>query len=138
MKATRSLQRHAERSIERFGLGFSDFAILELLLAKGPQKVSDIGRRVNLTSGSITSAIDRLETAGLVERTFDAVDRRSRIVELTTRGRAQIVKAFDVHATAMEKAAAGLSKAERATLLPLLKKLGAAADERFADVTDDD
>jgi len=138
LKAHRSLARHAERSIARFDLGFSEFAILELLLNKGPQKVSEIGRRVNLTSGSITSAIDRLETARLVNRTFDALDRRSRIVELTTRGRAQIVEAFEFHATVMETAAAGLSKAERATLLSLLKKLGLSAEKRFTGDTNDE
>jgi MarR family 2-MHQ and catechol resistance regulon transcriptional repressor len=138
MRAHRSLQRHAERSIVEFGLGLSDFAILELILHKGSQKVSEIGRRVNLTSGSITSAIDRLEAAGLVDRSFDGLDRRSRIVELTARGRARIAEAFEVHATAMEGAAAGLTKAQRGVLVPLLKKLGAYAEERSGDDTDGD
>jgi MarR family 2-MHQ and catechol resistance regulon transcriptional repressor len=60
MRAHRAVSRHAMRSIEPSGLGFSDFAVLEVLLNKGPQKVNDIGRRVDLTSGSITTAIDRL------------------------------------------------------------------------------
>ena len=43
-------------------MGLSDFAILEALLHKGPQAVSELGRRIDLTSGSMTTAIDRLET----------------------------------------------------------------------------
>jgi len=41
---------------------------LEALLHKGPLPVNEIGKKVLLTSGSITVAVDRLETKGLVER----------------------------------------------------------------------
>jgi MarR family 2-MHQ and catechol resistance regulon transcriptional repressor len=127
MKAHRALSRHAMRSIEPSGLGFSDFAVLEVLLNKGPQKVNDIGRRVDLTSGSITTAVDRLEKRGLVVRGFDDEDRRSRIVRLTPAGRARIAEVFAQHAAALEGASEGLTKAERKSLIALLKKLGIAA-----------
>src|SRR4051812_37513423 len=68
MKAHRALQRHAEASIASLDLCLSDFVVLELLLHKGPMKVNDIGRKVGLTSGSITTAVDRLETRSLVSR----------------------------------------------------------------------
>lgn len=128
MKAHRALARHAARSIVPFRLGHSDFAILELLLHKGPQKVNEIGRRVDLTSGSITSAVDRLEDRGFVARGFDAADRRSRIVRLTAKGRAHIEKVFVEHEAALEEGARGLTKAERETAIRLLKKLGTSAD----------
>lgn len=128
MKAHRALSRHAMRSIEPSGLGFSDFAVLEVLLNKGPQKVNDIGRRVDLTSGSITTAVDRLEKRGLVARGLDDADRRSRIVRLTPAGRARIAEVFVRHAAALEIATGGLSKAERKSLIALLKKLGIWAD----------
>jgi MarR family 2-MHQ and catechol resistance regulon transcriptional repressor len=128
MKAHRALSRHAMRSIEPSGLGFSDFAVLEVLLNKGPQRVSDIGRRIDLTSGSITTAIDRLEERGLVVRGLDDEDRRSRIVRLTPAGRARISEVFAQHAAALEAASGGLTKTERKSLIALLKKLGIAAD----------
>jgi MarR family 2-MHQ and catechol resistance regulon transcriptional repressor len=128
MKAHRALARHALRSIEPSGLGPSDFAVLEVLLNKGPQKVSEIGRRVALTSGSITTAIDRLETRGLVAREFDDADRRSRIVCLTPAGRGRIGEVFAQHEAALETASAGLTRPERKTLIALLKKLGLAAE----------
>ena len=128
MKAHRALSRHAMKSIEPSGLGFSDFAVLEVLLNKGPQKVNDIGRRVDLTSGSITTAIDRLEKRGLAVRGLDGEDRRSRIVRLTPAGRARIGEVFADHAAALEAASAGLTKAERKSLIALLKKLGIAAE----------
>src|SRR2546426_7040009 len=89
MKAHRALEGVATRSIETLGVCLSDFAVLEILLHKGPQPVNEIGRRVALTSGSITTAVDRLEAKGLVTREAHPDDRRARVVRLTARGREQ-------------------------------------------------
>lgn len=131
MKGHRALARHAARSIEALDMCLSDFAVLELLLHKGPQPVNEIGRRVDLTSGSITTAVDRLEGRHLVTRGSDPVDRRTRIVRLTSEGEARISAAFAVHEAAMDRAAGGLSKKERAALVLLLKKLGTSAEQRL-------
>ncbi len=109
---------------------FSDFAILELLLHRGDHPVNAIGKRVELTSGSITTAVDRLEERGLVVRELDENDRRARVVSLTPEGRARIRRAFERHQQVMDEAASGLTKAERATLVRLLKKLGLAAERK--------
>jgi MarR family 2-MHQ and catechol resistance regulon transcriptional repressor len=127
MKAHRALQRLATRSIESSEWGLSDFAVMEMLLHKGPQPVNEIGRRIELTSGAITTAVDRLESLGLVTREAHPSDRRTRIVRLTAAGKEQAAKIFAVHKAAMDMAASGLSKAERATLIELLKKLGISA-----------
>src|SRR2546421_11194966 len=124
MKAFRTLERLATRSIESSEVGLSDFAVMEMLLHKGPQAVNEIGRRIELTSGAITTAVDRLESRGLVTREAHESDRRARIVRLTPRGKEQAAKVFAVHKTAMDLAASGLSKSERAMLIRLLKKLG--------------
>jgi MarR family 2-MHQ and catechol resistance regulon transcriptional repressor len=131
MKAYRSVQRHAEASIAALDLGLSDFVVLEMLLHKGPMKVNDIGRKVDLTSGSITTAVDRLEGRGLVSRQVNKEDSRSRIVHLTGKGRTLILAAFAAHTAAMEKAASGLDLKERAGLIALLKKLGLDAQAQL-------
>src|SRR2546430_4478608 len=95
MKAYRSMARHAQSSIAAHDIGLSDFAILEALLHKGPMLVNEIGRRIELTSGSVTTAIDRLEARGLVERSADAGDRRANTVAPTPRRRARIQTTFD-------------------------------------------
>jgi MarR family transcriptional regulator, 2-MHQ and catechol-resistance regulon repressor len=132
MKAYRTLQRLATSSIEVSGVGLSDFAVMEMLLHKGPQPVNEIGRRVELTSGAITTAVDRLESLGLVTREAHASDRRARIVRLTAAGEKQAARIFVGHKGAMDLAASGLSKTERATLIELLKKLGTSAGVRAA------
>jgi MarR family 2-MHQ and catechol resistance regulon transcriptional repressor len=131
MKAHRTLMRHAERSIQALDMCLSDFAILEALLHKGPQSVRDLGRRIDLTSGSMTTAIDRLEERRLVTRADHATDRRAWVIHLTPAGRALISKVFAGHEHAMDRAMRGLSKAERATLTDLLKRLGTTAEEQL-------
>src|SRR5436309_15760803 len=94
MKAHRTLERLATRSIDSSEVGLSDFAVMEMLLHKGPQPVNEIGRRVELTSGAITTAVDRLESRGLVAREAHASDRRARIVRLTAAGEEEAARIF--------------------------------------------
>lgn len=131
MKAHRTLARHAARSIEALDMCLSDFAILEALLHKGPQPVSELGRRIDLTSGAMTTAIDRLEGRRLVTRADHATDRRAWVINLTPEGRVLIRKVFAGHRDAMEQAMCGLSNTERATLTDLLKRLGTTAEEQL-------
>ena len=135
-KAAQAVEAYAERSIQGLELCGSDFAVLEALLHKGALPVNEIGRKVLLTSGSITVAVDRLEAKGLVERRSSADDRRARIVHLTREGRRLIKRAYAEHAADMERLAlASLTKAERTTLIRLLKKIGyeAAASSEHSD-----
>jgi DNA-binding MarR family transcriptional regulator len=67
-----------------------------------------------------------------VTREAHASDRRARIVRLTGRGEKEATKLFAGHRAAMDLAASGLSKSERATLIELLKKLGTSAGHSAA------
>jgi len=124
-KAASAVQGYAEKSISALEMCGSDFAVLEALLHKGPLPVNEIGKKVLLTSGSITVAVDRLETRGLVERRAHGTDRRARIVHLTQEGRKLIRRVYADHAADMERlASASLTRPERKTLIRLLKKIG--------------
>jgi MarR family 2-MHQ and catechol resistance regulon transcriptional repressor len=124
-KAASAVQAYAEKSIAALEMCGSDFAVLEAVLHKGPLPVNEIGKKVLLTSGSITVAVDRLEAKGLVERRAHGTDRRARIVHLTKEGRKVITRVYADHAADMERlASASLTKAERKTLIGLLKKIG--------------
>lgn len=132
-KAAHAIEQNAARSVSALGLGPSDFAVLEVLLHKGPQPVNVIGKKVLLTSGSITAAADRLESKKLLRRTADTNDRRSRIVALTERGRRLIERAFQKHSKDMEETMAVLKSGERTELIRLLKKVGMWAAARLDD-----
>src|SRR3984893_1896732 len=132
-KAAHAIERNASRSVSALGLGLSDFAVLEVLLHKGPQPMNSIGKKVLLTSGSITTAVDRLESRKLLRRTADPKDGRGRIVRLTKTGRRLIERAFQKHASDMEESMAVLRSGERAELVRLLKKAGIWAAARLDD-----
>ncbi|HEY0098703.1 MAG TPA: MarR family transcriptional regulator [Pyrinomonadaceae bacterium] len=136
-KAAQAVEAYAKKSIDGSGLCGSDFAVLEALLHKGELPVNEIGRKVLLTSGSITVAIDRLEAKGLVERRASADDRRARIVHLTREGRKLITRAYAGHAADMERLASGLSAGERETLIGLLKKIGFKASAALKQKSED-
>src|ERR1700755_2471573 len=127
MKAMRALTKYAAAGIEETGLGLADFAVLEVLLHKGPLPVNTIGPIVDLTPGSISTAVDRLFAKGLVSRVESAEDRRVRIVALTPRGRELIVKAFRKHAGQMNRVFSELSSEELRALEAALKKIGKRA-----------
>src|ERR1041385_1105513 len=123
-KAVNAVETYAQRSIAELEMCGSDFAVLEALLHKGPLPINELGRKVLLTSGSITVAVDRLESKGLVER-------RAKIVHLTKAGKDLIARVYAGHAADMEQlASASLTKAERETLIRLLKKIGYEAAGR--------
>ena len=130
-KAFRSVEAHAYRSIASKPICGSDFAVLEVLLHKGPLPVNVIGRKVQLTSGSITTGVDRLEAQGLVARRAHPTDRRARVVHLTPEGERLIRAVFSEHAGDMERATAALSSSERTTLIRLLKKVGLDAERKL-------
>jgi MarR family transcriptional regulator, 2-MHQ and catechol-resistance regulon repressor len=130
-KAARAIERNALNSVSAMGLGLSDFAVLEVLLHKGPLPVNAIGKKILLTSGSTTTAIDRLESRGLVRRSQHPDDLRTRIVHLTKSGKRLIDNAFRRHALDLEETVAVLSAGERIELVRLLKKAGMWAAARL-------
>ena len=127
MKAMRALTSYAASGIDDTGLGDSDFRVLEVLLHKGPLPVNTIGPIVDLTPGSISIAVDRLVTKGLVSRVESAEDRRVQIVALTLRGKDLIVPAFRKHAGQMNRVFSELSSEELRALEAALKKIGKRA-----------
>jgi MarR family transcriptional regulator, 2-MHQ and catechol-resistance regulon repressor len=127
MKAMRALTRYASAGIAETGLGLSDFGVLEVLLHKGPLPVNTIGPIVDLTPGSISTAVDRLVAKGLVSRVESAEDRRIRIVALTSTGDDLITSAFRKHSGQIKRMFSDLSPEELHGLEVALKKVGKRA-----------
>jgi MarR family transcriptional regulator, 2-MHQ and catechol-resistance regulon repressor len=113
-----------EQDIVGLGLCLSDFMVLEALLHKGPLTISEIQAKVLLASGSMTAAVDRLESRGLAIRKATADDRRVRRIELTPAGRRLIEGAFHEHARHLEEALTVLDGKEKQQVYDGLKKLG--------------
>ena len=82
-----------DRTILPKGLCESDLAILERLVRKGSRPVNGLARQVGLTSGSMTSAVQRLLRRKLVETKRDGEDKRVVWVSVT-RDAEEIVEHF--------------------------------------------
>ncbi len=120
---------HAARSVSKLDLCVSDFAVLSALRARGPLRPDAIGKKVLLTSGSVTAALDRLQREGLTERRTDPSDGRASIVYLTDLGVEWAREANDKHTASMTEIFSVLSEEEQADLRRLLKKLGKVAEQ---------
>lgn len=101
----------------------SGFPILEVLLHKGPLTQCEIGRKILRTTGNISQALDKLETAQLIRRQ-PGPDRRSHTVELTDRGRELISTYFPRMAQAINESFSSLTEEELMELSRLCRKLG--------------
>jgi MarR family transcriptional regulator, 2-MHQ and catechol-resistance regulon repressor len=122
-KTYRTLLAIADETKNRAGLGDSDYRVLEALFQNGPLPVNTIGEMIDLTTGSITTAVDRMEAKWLVGRKNHPDDRRIRIVELTAKGRRLIEKVHAQYSSAMEDAVGVLSREDRLALIDLLQRL---------------
>jgi MarR family 2-MHQ and catechol resistance regulon transcriptional repressor len=132
-RAARAIEGVDRASIKKTGLSVTDFSILEALLHKGPLPVNTIGKKVLLTSGSMTAAVNRLERKGLVRRVQDVSDGRYFHVHLTGAGRDISEAAYEQHARNLEKMASVMTTQERDELVRLLKKIGEHAARMETD-----
>ena len=53
---------------DRLGLHITDHKCVDFLFTQGPQTAGEISKNMGLSTGAVTSLIDRLEKKGLVER----------------------------------------------------------------------
>lgn len=109
-----------------------DYDVLAALSRSGPGyrlTPTELYRSVLVTSATMTERLDRLEKRKLIRRRPASRDRRSVLVELTSRGRA----AFDrVHPDLLATEAAllgGLTPRDRTALAGLLAKLAASLEQ---------
>lgn len=70
-------QQFAAQSL---GLAHTDFKTADILNETGPITAGELAKITGLTTGSVTTLIDRLEQAGLVRREKDPNDRRRVII----------------------------------------------------------
>src|SRR6266571_4938672 len=112
MKAMQAITRCALADLEKSRLGDSDFRVLEVLLHKGPLPVNVIGPKVFLTPGSISTAVDRLFSKGLVTREENPEDRRIRLVALTESGKAFILPIYRKHVEDIRQVFADITPSE--------------------------
>ncbi len=127
-RANTAVAAHSQDDIARHELSPTAFASLEALYHKGRMLVGELQRKILISSGGVTYVIDQLEAKGLVTRRPCEEDRRAIYAELTPAGRKLMDRIFPLHAAAIERAVAGLTRKEQDEAIRLLRKLGHAAE----------
>lgn len=124
---TESLLAARERALfASHGLCTSDLAILRYLQKKGPKSVNQIAPKVGLTSGSMTTATQRLRKREFVTTSRNEKDGRRVSVEITKTGKQSLRALTSEREKLFEPILKNFSDREAKILTGLLKKINKA------------
>lgn len=113
------------------GLYNNDFLSIDILHEKGPVTAGELSRLTGLTTGSVTSLIDRLEKSGFVRREHDPNDRRKVIIVPIYEDKEEISKTYlQLHA-AMVELASSYSDEQLELINQFLNKAGTVLEEQI-------
>ena len=126
-RAHRAIGAHAAAHAARHGLTIAEFGALEALFHRGDMLLSDLQRRILVSSGGITFLVDRLTRKGLVTRRRCPDDRRARFASLTPEGERLVRQIFPEHAARIREVCAGLTASQQREATTLLRALGVEA-----------
>jgi DNA-binding MarR family transcriptional regulator len=101
-----------------------EFALLRAVAAAEGQSQQAIGERLQIPASRMVAFVDALQARGLLERRHNPLDRRTRALHLTAKGRKLLGRAFVLAAELESDLCAGLTTAERDLLLELLQRVG--------------
>ncbi len=88
------IDRLDEAAADRYGLNRTDMRALDIVGRVGPLAPTALARMLGITTGGVTSVLDRLERAGYIRRRPDPGDRRRVEVEATQATQARDQEVF--------------------------------------------
>lgn len=112
------------RCYSEFGLRQGEFDVLATLRRSGEPYTLTPGQlhqSMMLTSGAMTSRLDKLEQKGFICRSHSTEDRRAVNVRLTVEGKAKVEAALPAHMATQQQLLKGISAKDRQRLAALLK-----------------
>ena len=127
-RITRAIDLQSKRLVKATGLIAPQLVVIDTLRKGGEMSPSAIARTVSLSQATITSILDRLTQAGLVERVKSDKDKRVVLAQLTDKGR----EAGD---NSPELLQAGFMRSFR-TLQPWEQNMLIASLQRIAELMD--
>lgn len=130
MQVSKLLRDRVHTRMEEIGLSRGQGFILFRLGHEDGLPQTELARQTMVRPATLTEALQRMETAGLVERKTDPADQRVSRVYLTPKGTEARVRAEAIWREIEAELCATLSPEERAQLFPLLHNLRNAMQQR--------
>jgi MarR family transcriptional regulator, transcriptional regulator for hemolysin len=119
----RLMRRDFERRSRSSGLTRAQWAVLAYLARSEGTSQAALAEMLEIEPITLVRLLDRLETAGWVERRPDPTDRRVRRLFLTGTARPLMEQFQELASATREAALAGLNEVERRLLTDLLTKV---------------
>jgi len=129
LRASQAIQEVNKKSVATLGLNQTEFAVLELLYHKGDQPIQIIGKKILISSSSITYVVDKLEKKKYIARKACSEDRRVTYAALTNQGKTFMEQNFSKHTKKLEKIFEQLEEKDINKTIELLKQIGYVAAE---------
>lgn len=117
----RATDLHSKYLLKMSGLTTPQIIVLQSIRDLGEVTTGLVSERVNLSQGTVTSILDRLERRGLIERYRSITDRRVVHARLTESGHAVLRRAPPLLHEHFEKAFAALDVANQDRIIRTLK-----------------
>jgi DNA-binding MarR family transcriptional regulator len=130
-KLARRIQRSHEETVGEFGLTYGEWSVLRSLKFAGADECSpgDLSSNLELSTGAMTSRLDKLEQRGFIKRLPDPKDRRGVKLQLTPAGDHAWVESANAQARKESLIAGALTTSEQQELNGLLRKLMLVFDD---------
>ncbi|MFE3546284.1 MarR family winged helix-turn-helix transcriptional regulator [Nocardia sp. NPDC059177] len=126
--ASRAMTAVYRPKLERLGLTYPQYLVMLALWEHDGRSVGELGKALELDSGTLSPLLKRLEATGFVRRRRAAEDERRVDIVLTEHGRAVRAEACSIPAEMAQLA--GLSADEVTALRGLLHKLTTTLTEK--------
>ncbi len=130
-RATWAMNNAVNRMVRENGhadISVAYFAVLQALWESDGLSITDLGEKAQLEKSTMTSLIDRMESAGLVRREDHPTDRRAYQICLTPRGKEMEKKLDEVVARAYRHLTRGIAEEDLQKAIKVCKRLIQNAD----------
>lgn len=117
------LSNWEESVVRDSGLTTAQAHAIEIVGHAGSIKMKELAKKIGVTTGTLTVAVDRLEKKGLLVRKPHETDRRSYLIELTPEGKACFEEHHEFHIRMTQEIVSDLSPGEQAQLGTLIEKV---------------
>src|SRR5438094_4550780 len=124
LHASSVLESRVEARLAEVGLSLAKLAALHHLSRAGDSlPLGQLAERLACVKSNVTQLVDRLEAEGLVTRSHDPADRRSRLAVLTDKGRHACALGNDIQHRTERELFSALSPDESMQLRPRVATL---------------